>query len=243
MNATKPTQAISASRSCPEDFALSVNNLAKSFFLASNKAVQVLRDVSFTVKAGEIVAVMGSSGAGKSTLLHLLGGLETPDQGSISVDHNTNILKQAGFVFQFHYLLPDLTALENVSLPLFIERVPAMNATERAVEELEHVGLGDRLAQKVGYLSGGEQQRVAIARALITRPKLVLADEPTGNLDTSIASEIGKLLGKYAHTEHAVVVIATHNHQIASTCDSILTLKDGQIHLGPPGISSAAGTT
>jgi lipoprotein-releasing system ATP-binding protein len=200
----------------------------------------VLRGVSFTVEAGEMVAIMGASGAGKSTLLHLLGGLEAADDGIIRLgDFDVTQTKGAslasyrndeiGFVFQLHHLLPDLTAAENVSLPLLISRTPWHKSRLRAFEALEIVGLSEREAHIVGHLSGGERQRIALARALIKNPLLVLADEPTGNLDEATGDEIGALLGSYCQTKRAIVVIATHNARLASICDRTLVLEEGRI--------------
>jgi lipoprotein-releasing system ATP-binding protein len=200
----------------------------------------VLRGVSFDVEAGEMVAVMGASGAGKSTLLHLLGGLEASDDGVIRLGDFEVTRAQGGrlapfrnheigFVFQFHHLLPDLTAAENVSLPLRISRARWSESELRAVEVLEMVGLRGRAAHPVGQLSGGERQRVALARALIKNPRLVLADEPTGNLDEAAGGEIGALLDSYCRTKRAIVVIATHNARLASICDRTLLLEDGRI--------------
>jgi lipoprotein-releasing system ATP-binding protein len=203
---------------------LEVHNLSKSFFSPSGKTIPVLRDISFSVKAGELVAVMGASGAGKSTLLHLLGGLETPDEGEIKFPRSV-----ISFVFQFHYLLSDLSALENVSLPLRISRMSVDQAHQHGLQILASVGLAERTTHKVGDLSGGEQQRVAVARALITEPALVLADEPTGNLDSSIASEIGTLFANYARQKQAMVIIATHNEHLAAICDRVLVLRDGHV--------------
>jgi lipoprotein-releasing system ATP-binding protein len=214
--------------------------LRKSFRTPQGATLEVLRGVSFSVEAGEMVAVMGASGAGKSTLLHLLGGLEAADDGIIRLgDFEVTRAKGArlapfrndevGFVFQFHHLLPDLTAAENVSLPLFISRAPRQRSKLRAVEALELVGLSERAAHPVNHLSGGERQRVALARALIKSPLLILADEPTGNLDEAAGDEIGALLGSYCRTKRAIVVIATHNARLASICDRTLLLKDGRI--------------
>ena len=200
----------------------------------------MLRGISFTVEAGEMVAMMGVSGAGKSTLLHLLGGLEAADAGVIRLgDFEVTRTKggklapyrnqEIGFVFQFHHLLPDLTAAENVSLPLLISRAKWHGSGLRAVEALKIVGLSERAAHPVGHLSGGERQRVALARALIKSPRLVLADEPTGNLDEAAGDEIGALLGSYCRTRRAIVIIATHNARLASICDRTLVLEDGRI--------------
>jgi lipoprotein-releasing system ATP-binding protein len=219
--------------------ALRINNLRKAFRSPTGKSVEVLLDVSFSVAAGETVAIMGASGAGKSTLLNLLGGLESGDGGKIEFSRleTAEVTARyhpwpgnlAGFVFQFHYLLPDLTAAENVALPLMIGRVSTRQSMRRAVTALQGIGLGDRLAHKIGDLSGGEQQRVAVARALVTNPLLVLADEPTGNLDSSIADEIGALLLDYCHRHGAIVIIATHNDRLAAICDRVLLLEQGRI--------------
>jgi lipoprotein-releasing system ATP-binding protein len=216
--------------------------LRKSFVTPDGERIEVLRGVTFSVDAGESVAIMGASGAGKSTLLHLLGGLEAPDHGSIAAGEfaiesaSQSALSrfrnhQVGFVFQFHHLLSDLTAAENVSLPLLIRRIDPREAARRAVEALEEVGLGDRASHLVGNLSGGEQQRVALCRALINQPSIVLADEPTGNLDTNIGEEIARSLVAYAKNVGASVVLATHSHAVASLCDRALTLHDGRLLL------------
>ncbi len=221
------------------DSALRVTNLRKAFHSPTGRLIEVLRAVSFSIAAGQIVAIMGASGAGKSTLLHALGGLEIPDGGTIELTQllcgsaRTSGTAWPGniisFVFQFHYLLADLTAVENVALPLMIARVPGRESAGRAISTLKAIGLGARLTHKVGDLSGGEQQRVAVARALITEPKLILADEPTGNLDASIAEEIGGLLVNYSRQRGAMVLIATHNDRLAALCDRVLLLKDGCI--------------
>src|SRR4029453_7775331 len=152
------------------------------------------RGVNFAAAGGESIAITGPSGSGKSTLLHLLGGLETPDHGTITFD----AARQIGFVFQFHYLFPDLSAVENVALPLLIARWSRKRAFDRALELLRETGLADRADHPISHLSGGEQQRGAVVRALITEPKLLLADEPTGNLDEAISEQIGRTLVEYA---------------------------------------------
>jgi len=223
--------------------ALTVTDLRKSFSSPSGERIEVLRGASFSAGPGETVAIMGSSGAGKSTLLHLLGGLEAADHGTIlagefSIDsarpsalaHFRN--NRVGFVFQFHHLLPDLTAAENVSLPLMINRTSRREAIRRAIRALENVGLGDRISHPAGHLSGGEQQRVAVCRALVSRPALVLADEPTGNLDTAISNEIAHSLVSYGRDNRALVIIATHNRALAELCDRILMLRDGRLSNG-----------
>lgn len=205
---------------------ISVVDLRKSFVAPNGERIEVLRGVTFTAKAGESIAITGASGSGKSTLLHLLGGLETPDHGEITVDGQR---REIGFVFQFHYLLPDLSAVENVALPLLIARWKKKRAFERAVELLRETGLSDRGDHPISHLSGGEQQRVAVARALITAPTLLLADEPTGNLDEAISAQIGRTLVDYARKHSAITIIATHSPSLARTCDRLLMLQTGRI--------------
>jgi lipoprotein-releasing system ATP-binding protein len=208
---------------------ISVVDLRKSFLAPNGERIEVLRGVTFSANAGESIAIAGASGSGKSTLLHLLGGLETPDHGTISLDESNGHRQEIGFVFQFHYLLPDLSALENVALPLLIARWKRDRAYERALSFLAETGLGDRAQHPISHLSGGEQQRVAIARALITGPKLLLADEPTGNLDAAISDQIGQALIDYAHKSSAITVIATHNPTLAHLCDRSFFLEGGRI--------------
>jgi ABC-type lipoprotein export system ATPase subunit len=202
---------------------LEVVDLRKSFAAPNGERIEVLLGISFEIKAGECVAITGASGSGKSTLLHLLGGLEEPDHGSLTAFRR----EQIGFVFQFHYLLPDLSALENVALPLLIRR--SRNAFQRATGLLDQTGLAGRLDHPVSHLSGGEQQRVAVARALITEPRLVLADEPTGNLDALVGEEIGRTLVNYSRTHAAIVILATHSPSLAQLCDYSLVIEDGRL--------------
>ncbi len=222
------------------DFGLKVTDLRKSFLSPSGERITVLRGVSFSVNEGESVAIVGASGAGKSTLLNLLGGLEAPDHGSVvagklaiesasqrALAHFRN--QQVGFVFQFHHLLPDLTAVENVSLPLLIRRMQSREAFRHAMKALEEVGLERQAIHLAGNLSGGEQQRVALCRALVHRPQIVFADEPTGNLDSTIADEIARSLVAYAKKLPGIVILATHSHDVAALCDRVLTLRDGRI--------------
>lgn len=222
------------------DLGLRVSDVRKSFLNPAGERLEVLRGISFSVAAGESVAIVGASGSGKSTLLNLLGGLEAPDHGSIvannvalesasqsALAHFRN--QHVGFVFQFHHLLPDLTAAENVSLPLLIRRMPPREASRQAMQMLEEVGLADQSAHLVGNLSGGEQQRVALCRALVNRPAIVLADEPTGNLDETIADEIARSLVAYAKKLPGIVILATHSYNVAKLCDRVLTLRDGRI--------------
>jgi len=202
--------------------------------------VPALRGVSFEVKQGEFLAVLGPSGSGKSTLLHLIGCLDRPDEGKIIID-GADVLKlsdeelaelrlrKIGFVFQFFNLLPRLTAIKNVELPLIIAGVPEKEARERAMEMLRLVGLEARVSHRPTELSGGEQQRVAIARALINNPRIVLADEPTGNLDTKSGWEIVQLMKRLNEERGQTFIVVTHDPHIAETADRILYLKDGLI--------------
>jgi len=200
----------------------------------------VLRGVDLTLAAGEIVALVAPSGAGKSTLLHLAGLLEKPDAGSVFVEgHDAGALPDAartairrdtiGFVYQFHHLLAEFTALENVVLPQMIARVPRPQAQERAMALLSALGLGARAGHLPGKLSGGEQQRVAIARALANAPKVLLADEPTGNLDVATASVVFKELLATVRREQVAALIATHNPELAARMDRTVALRDGRV--------------
>jgi lipoprotein-releasing system ATP-binding protein len=208
---------------------ISVVDLRKSFTAPNGERLDVLRGVTFAANSGESIAIMGASGSGKSTLLHLLGGLETADHGTITFD-GSNGRQEIGFVFQFHYLLSDLSAVENVALPLLIARHKPRSAFERALGLLKAAGLEARADHPVLHLSGGEQQRVAVARALVTEPKLVLADEPTGNLDAAIGEEIGLTLVDYARKHSAITIIATHSTHLAGFCDRSLVLEGGRTH-------------
>ncbi len=202
--------------------------------------VHVLRDLDLSIAAGEMVAIVGASGAGKSTLLHLLGGLDRPTAGTVFFDE-FDIFSQGdidlaryrnrtvGFVFQFAALLPEFTALENVMMPLLIGGLKRSEAVARARQMLERVGLQERWAHRPAQLSGGEQQRVALARALVHHPRLLLADEPTGNLDSRTGESVFLIL-KQLHRQHGLTsVIVTHNERLASGCDRVLHLSDGRI--------------
>ncbi len=207
---------------------MSVIDLRKSFVAPNGERLEVLRGVTFTANAGESIAITGASGSGKSTLLHVLGGLEEADHGTITLQGTNGRRQEIGFVFQFHYLLPDLSAVENVALPLMIARRKRDRAFRTAMTLLQEAGLEARADHPVSHLSGGEQQRVAVARALVTEPKLLLADEPTGNLDAAISEEIGRALVSYAHKHSAVAVIATHSESLARMCDRSLVLRGGR---------------
>ncbi len=218
---------------------LTVVGLRKSYATPGG-AVEVLRDVNLEVDAGSMVGIMGASGVGKSTLLHVLGGLDGADAGRITVaDTEITTLDDAGrvafrnrrvgFVFQFHHLLPEFSAQENVEMPLRIARVPMAEARPRVEALLTRVGLASRLTHRPGTLSGGEQQRVAIARALVMSPILLLADEPTGNLDEHTASTLHDLLREMHGEQQLTSVIATHNSRLAAACDVVYRLEGGQL--------------
>jgi lipoprotein-releasing system ATP-binding protein len=219
---------------------LDVQALNKAFDLGAQR-IHVLRDLNLSVAHGEMVAIVGASGVGKSTLLHLLGGLDRPDSGRILVaDTDLRALGDAdlvqfrnrnvGFVFQFHHLLPEFDATENVEMPMRIARRSRSEARARALDLLGRVALSDRVKHRPGLMSGGEQQRVAVARALTMKPSLLLADEPTGDLDENTAESLQTLL-REMHAEHGLTsIIATHNPKLASACDRVLRLERGQLH-------------
>ncbi len=202
--------------------------------------LHVLKGIDLEVYSGEIVAVMGPSGVGKSTLLHLLGALDRPSAGRVEIDGkdvfalDENALADfrnnyAGFVFQFHHLLPELTALENVVLPSLIANRNKKEYTEKGAQLLAEVGIADRAQHRPGELSGGEQQRVAVARALINEPQLLLADEPSGNLDLSSSESLHELMWSLSRKFHRTLIIVTHNLELAKQADRIIELYDGRI--------------
>ena len=217
---------------------LSAKDVHKSFRMGEH-VLKVLKGVNLEVGRGEIVALVGASGVGKSTLLHILGALDRPDCGSVRLDSQevfamndedlaTFRNRTVGFVFQFHHLLPEFTALENVMLPGLIAGEPAEKCGERARRLLAEVGLIEREEHKPGELSGGEQQRTAVARALMNDPRIVLADEPSGNLDRASGDELHALLRKLSETHRQTFVIATHNEKLADSADRVVKLEDGK---------------
>jgi lipoprotein-releasing system ATP-binding protein len=219
---------------------ISATGIVKSYPVGG-APLTVLRDLDLQVDAGEMLAIVGASGVGKSTLLHLLGGLDRADRGSIlvagvdltSLPDDRMVAfrnRHVGFVFQFHHLLPEFSALENAEMPMRIARMPMADARPRADEFLRRVGLGDRLTHRPGMLSGGEQQRVAVARALVMRPSVLLADEPTGDLDEATADALHQLLREMHRDFGLTSVIATHNPRLAAGCDRVLRLEGGRLH-------------
>jgi lipoprotein-releasing system ATP-binding protein len=214
---------------------ISATGITKSY-----GTLQVLKGVDVHIKKGEVVSIVGASGAGKSTLLHILGTLDRPDKGEVMFEEqlvtsmNARQLaqfrnKHIGFIFQFHNLLPEFTALENVCIPAFIAKADAKESEQRAQELLQFLGLGERAHHKPSQLSGGEQQRVAVARALMNRPDVILADEPSGNLDSKNARELHQLFFTLREKYNQTFVIVTHNDELAGLADRALVMKDGRL--------------
>lgn len=215
------------------DKIIEVNGLTKSY-----GALQVLKGVDLVVNRGEVVSIVGASGAGKTTLLQIIGTLDRPDKGKLTIN-NTDVFslndrklsafrnKNIGFIFQFHHLLPEFTAIENVCIPAYIAKVNKKDAEAKAKELLGFLGLSERLTHKPAELSGGEQQRVAVARALINNPAVVLADEPSGNLDSNTARELHNLFFTLRDKFNQTFVIVTHNEDLANMADRKLVMRDG----------------
>ncbi len=226
---------------------VAARGLSKAYRTAAG-TVSVLRDLELSVAAGERVAIVGASGVGKSTLLHVLGTLDRADSGTLEIaGQDAFALREPercafrnrtlGFVFQFHHLLPEFSALENVSMPLLLARRPLAEAESVARGLLQEVGLTERAAHRPGMLSGGEQQRVAVARALAASPRLLLADEPTGDLDAATGEKLAGLLWQLARSRGLTVVLATHNAALAASCDRVLKLESGRLEALRSGLS------
>ena len=224
--------------------ALEARDLCRSF-VEGERELEVLRGVELTVEPGERLAIIGESGSGKTTLLQLLGGLDTPTSGTVLVagkeianlsDAERGLLRNQalGFVYQFHHLLPEFSALENVAMPLLLRRQPVAEAEKAARDLLERVGLTDRLDHRPGELSGGERQRAAVARALVTHPAVVLADEPTGNLDHDTGEKVFELMLELNREVGSSLVVVTHDLNLAKRMDRILNLSDGRLVAAAP---------
>ena len=218
---------------------LEARGIVKTYAVGGHR-LTVLQDLDLQVDAGQMVAIVGASGVGKSTLLHILGGLDRVDSGTVTVSGaeltalpDTALVpfrnRQIGFVFQFHHLLPEFSAIENAEMPMRIARLPLSEARPRAEALLRRVGLGERLEHTPGMLSGGEQQRVAVARALVMQPAVLLADEPTGDLDEQSADALHALLREMHQAFGLTSVIATHNPRLAAACDRVLRLEGGRL--------------
>ena len=224
------------------EFSLQAIDLDKDYREGSGEALHVIRNINFTINAGETAAIIGSSGSGKSTLLNLLGGLDVPTSGQVLVNRDNLFTideksrchvrnRHLGFIYQFHHLLPEFSALENVAMPQLIDGTDKDRAREKAVQLLTEVGLGERLEHKPGELSGGERQRAAIARALINSPDCILADEPTGNLDRKNAENALELIMQLNKSYKTSLIMVTHDLHIAERLDTVYELEDGILKL------------
>lgn len=220
---------------------LSASNIYKSFEKGKDNKIEVVQDVSLSINKNEITVIVGASGAGKSTLLHILSGLDKPDSGSVNIDgedifklsevNSANFRnKSIGFIFQFHHLLPEFTAEENIAIASMINGTPKKEAISKSVELLQMVGLENRKTHLPAELSGGEQQRVAIARSLINNPKIIFADEPTGNLDSKNSETIHQLFIDLKEKLGITLLMVTHNQDLVKLADRVIEMKDGQVY-------------
>jgi lipoprotein-releasing system ATP-binding protein len=219
---------------------IKVDNLSKTFIKDGNQ-IEVLKELNLNITKGQSLAILGVSGAGKSTLIHILGTLDHPTSGTV-LFNEVNVFawnekklaefrnRKIGFVFQFHNLLPEFSSLENVMMPALIQGLPYRQARERAEIILDEVGLSHRLTHKPGELSGGEQQRVAVARALVMEPEIILADEPTGNLDTETGKKIEDILVDFNQKKNITLIVVTHNKSLADRMSQSIGLRDGKIY-------------
>ncbi len=240
----EPPRAAGAAQRGTGASCLRASALEKTYAGVGGKAdLRLFRGLDLEVGAGEMVAIVGRSGSGKSTLLHLMAGLEQPTAGSVEVNGvrlgELNAVQLAavrnraiGYVWQFHYLLPEFSAVENVAMPLLARGLARGAAQREALAWIDRIGLATRAQHRSGELSGGEQQRVAMARALVTRPAVLLADEPTGDLDDETAAQLFTLLQQLCREDQLGVVVVTHNGEIAARCDRVLRLREGQLHPG-----------
>ena len=212
-------------------------------FIKNETRIDVLRGIDLEIAQGDSLAILGVSGTGKSTLIHILGTLDRPTSGSVYIDnidvfrHNERDLadlrnRKIGFVFQFHHLLPEFTCLENVMMPALIQGISRAKAKEKAYTIIEELGISHRLTHKPGELSGGEQQRVALARAMVMEPAILLADEPTGNLDTETGKRVEDLLVTFNQVKNITLIVVTHSHSLAGRMSRTIGLKDGRIYTG-----------
>ena len=234
---TEPTAAPTSGVSDDAIPLVQIRGLRKNYWL-EDQEIQVLRGIDLDIRSGERISITGASGSGKSTFLHVLGTLDTPEAGTVKF-RGEDVFKKTpaqlaafrnrsiGFVFQFHHLLPDFTALENVAMPAMIQRMPVSESNDRAMAMLERVGLGHRVGHRPGELSGGEQQRVALARALVLSPRLLLADEPTGNLDEMTAAGIHDLLDQLNQETGLTIVVVTHSSKLAGRLPRQLRMDEG----------------
>ncbi|MCI5072467.1 ABC transporter ATP-binding protein [bacterium] len=220
------------------DLSIKAENISKAYIKNNHEKIEVLKDLNFEISSGQSAAVVGHSGCGKSTFLQILGTLLKPNSGQILIGDEAVLTKKdrelsafrnknIGFVFQFHHLLPDFTASENVAIPLLMQKMSMQKALKKAEDALKEVDLFDRKDHKPSAMSGGEQQRTALARALVTQPKIVLADEPTGNLDEETGAGVGQLLFEHVKQYNCALVVVTHNRNLAKSADRVLRLSNG----------------